>query len=306
MFRSSALARVFALSLTQSFLKKMKKENNIKTISGSWHCNNVNAMGDTPQAVMVLMHLFVENTVSVPGPAFIRFNAGFPGEQPDPARYPGYELRWGNNGQGYYAIGEPKLEKQQVVHHMERFLFTDDTILVSTIRDKVQARTGVDVAALTMLHWDTSSGRGQTPRGFFPPDAERDRLHYRLSSTAHLAFVKSMPNVTLRVAAPSTVVHADAHPNHVEPSTDVVVQWSSTIANVKQTVVSALGLDASDLDRYGLVVASDYRFKTAGRVLSDNASILVTHFTDGYMGTPGGDRVDYNGLQSLNICLVHQ
>lgn len=263
-------------------------------------------MGDTPQAVMVLVHLFVETTVSVPGPAFIRFNAGFPGEQPDPARYPGYQLQWGDNGQGYYAIGEPKFEKQQVVHRVERFLFTDDTILVSTIRDKVQARAGVDVAALTMVHWDTSNGHGQTPRGFFPPDAERDRLHYRLSSTAQLAFVKSMPNVTLRVAAPSTVVHDDGRPNYVGPTTDVVVQWSSTIANVKQAVVSALGLDASDLDRYGLVGETDYRFKTAGRVLSDNASLLVTHFTDGYMGVPGGDRVVYDWLQSLNICLVYQ
>ena len=265
-------------------------------------------MGDTPQAVVVLVHLFVENTVSVPGPAFIRFNAGFPGEQPDPARYPGYRYK----GHGYYAtIGEPKLEKQQVVHRVERFLFTDDTVLVSTIRDKVQARTGLDVAALTLLHWDTSDvpsplARPTPQKGFFPPDVERDRLHYRLSSTAHLAFVKSTSNVTLRVAAPSTVVHADAHPNHVEPTTDVVVQWSSTIANVKQAVVSALGMDASDLDRYGLVVATDYRFKTTGRVLSDDASLLVSHFTDGYMGTPGGDRVDYNWFQSLNICLVHQ
>ena len=71
-------------------------------------------MGDTPQAVMVLVHLFVEDTVSIPGPGFIRFNPGFPGEQADPARYPGYEFKWGNNGQGFYAIGEPKLEKQQV------------------------------------------------------------------------------------------------------------------------------------------------------------------------------------------------
>lgn len=263
-------------------------------------------MGDTPQAVMVLVHLFVENTVLVPGPAFIRFNAGFPGEQPDPARYPGYELRWGNNGQGYYAIGESKLEKQQVVHRMERFLFIDDTILVSTIRDKVQARTGVDVAALTMVHWDTSNNGGQTPKGFFPPDVERDRLHYRLSSTTELAFVKFMPNVTLRVVGPSTVVHANAEQKHVEPTIDVVVQWSSTIANVKQAVVSALNLDASDLDRYGLVVATNYRFETAGRVLSDNASLLVTHFTDGYMGTPGGDLTVYMWFRSLNIFLVHQ
>ena len=264
-------------------------------------------MGDTPQAVVVLVHLFVENTVSVPGPAFIRFNAGFTGEQQDPARYPGYQLQFGYKGHGYYAIGEPKLEKQQVVHRVERFLFTDDTVLVSTIRDKVQARTGLDVAALTLLHWDTSNVARPTPqKGFFPPDVERDRLHYGLSSTAHLAFVKSTPKVTLRVAAPSTVVHADAHPNHVEPTTDVVVQWSSTIANVKQAVVSALGMDASDLDRYGLVVATDYRFKTTGRVLSDDASLLVSHFTDGYMGTSGGDRVVYNWFQSLNIFLVHQ
>ena len=261
-------------------------------------------MGDTPQAVMVLVHLFVENTVLVPGPAFIRFNAGFPGEQPDPARYPGYELQWGNNGQGYYAIGEPKLEKQQVVHRLERFLFTDDTILVSTIRDKVQARTGVDVAALTMLHWETA--RGQAPKGFFLPDVERDRLHYCLSSSAHLAFVKPMPNVTLRVAGPSTVVHTDAHHDHIEPTTDVVVQWSSTIANVKQAVVSALDLDASDLDHYGLVVATDYRFKTAERVLSDIERLLLTYFTDGSMGVPGGDQIDYVWFRSLNICLVHQ
>ena len=267
-------------------------------------------MGDTPQEVIVLVHLFAENTVSVPGPAFIRFNAGFPGEQPDPARYPGYQLQWGNRGQGYYAVGDPKLEKQQVLHRVERFLFTDDTVLVSTIRDKVQARTGVDVAVLTMLHWDTSSKHDsrQTSKGFFPPGVERDRLHYRLSSTAQLAFVKSIPTVTLRVAGPSTVVHADAHPNFMEPTTDVVVQWSSTIANVKQTVVSALDLDASDLDRYGLVVATDdhYRFERAGRVLSDNASLLVTHFTDGYMGAPGGDRVHYTWFQQLNSCLVHQ
>ena len=262
-------------------------------------------MGDTPQAVMVLVHLFVENTVSVPSPAFIRFNAGFPGEQPDPARYPGYQLK----GQGYYAIGEPKLEKKQVVHRVERFLFTDDTVLVPTIRDKVQARTGVDVAALTMVHWETSNNVRQAPKGFFPPDVERDRLHYRLSSTAQLAFVKSVPNVTLRVTGPSNVVHADAHPNHVEPTTDVVVQWSSTIANVKQAVVSALDLDASDLDRYGLVVSTitaSVQSKTVVRVLSDNASLLVTHFTDGYMGAFGGDRVDYNWYQQLNIYLVHQ
>jgi hypothetical protein len=260
-------------------------------------------MGDTPQAVMVLVNLFVENTVLVPGPAFIRFNAGFPGEQADPVRYPGYEFKWGNNGQGYYAIGEPNFEKQQVVHRVERFFFTDDTVLVSTIRDKVQTRTGVDVSALTMLHWETV--RGQAPKGFFLPGVERDRLHYRLSSNAELAFVKFKPNVTLRVIGPSAVVHADVRPNYQEPTTDVVVQWASTIAEVKRAVVSALGLDASDLACYGLGAFKD-TFKTTGRVLSDNESLLVSHFTDGYMGPLGGDRIVYDWFQSLNICLTHQ
>lgn len=260
-------------------------------------------MGDTPQAVMVLVHLFVENTVSIPGPGFIRFNPGFPGEQPDPARYPGYKLQWGNNGQGYYAVGEPKFDKQQVVHRVERFLFTNDTILVSTIRDKVQARTGVDVSALTMLHW---GGDRQTGKGFFPPGVERDRLHYCLSSSAELAFVKSMPNMTLRVIGPSAVVHADVRLNYQEPTTDVVVQWSSTIATVKQAVVSALGLDASDLQRYGLVVCTNKLFKTGDRVLSDNESLLVSHFTDGYMGPPGGVLIVYDWFENLNICLTHQ
>tara|TARA_X000000368_G_scaffold20192_1_gene15835 strand:+ start:1548 stop:2333 length:786 start_codon:yes stop_codon:yes gene_type:complete len=261
-------------------------------------------MGDTPQAVMVLVHLFVENTVYVPGPAFIRFIPGFPGEQPDPARYPGYELKLTGNGPGYHAIGEPQIEKQSVVHRVERFLFTNDTISVSTIRDKVQTRTGVDVAALTMLHWDKSRGQ-QSPKGFFPPGVECDRLHYRLSSTAELAFVKSAPNVTLRVKGPSAVVYADAHRNYNEPTTDVVVQWTSTIANVNQAVVSALGLDTSDLDRYGLVL-SDYNFMAMDRVLSDNESLLVTHFTDGSMATRGGDLTRYNWFQHLYIFLVHQ
>ena len=262
------------------------------------------AMGDTPQAVMVLVHLFLENTVSIPGPALIRFNPGFPGEQVDAARYPGYEFKWvGHKGQGYYAVGEPKLEKQQAVHRVERFLFTNDTVLVSTIRDKVQARTGVDVSGLTMLHWETA--RGQAPKGFFLPGVERDRLHYRLSSNAQLAFVKTKPNVTLRVIGPSAVVHADVRPNYQEPTTNVVVQWSSTIATVKQAVVSALGLDATDLACYGLVT-SEITFKTTGRVLSDNESLLVSHFTDGYMGPLGGDRIVDAWFQPLYICLVHQ
>ena len=149
-------------------------------------------MGDTRQAVMVRVHLFVEDTVFVPGPKYFRFNAGFPGEQPDPARYPDYELKRGQQGQRFYAIGEAQLEKQHVLHRTERFLFTNDTVSavsVSAIRDNVQTRTSVDVAALTMLQWEKSTGSRQAPKGFFPPGVERDRLHFHLSSTAELAFV---------------------------------------------------------------------------------------------------------------------
>ena len=283
--------------------------------------NSNRTMGDKPQAVMVRVHLFVEDTVFVPGPKFIRFNPGFPGEQPDPARYPGYELKLGQQGQGYYAIGEAQLEKQHVVHRMERFLLTNDTVSVSAIRDKVQTRTSVDVAALTMLHWETSGG-GQAPKGFFPPGVERDHLHFDLSSTAELAFVKSVSNVTLHVAGPSAVISSDCNTdarykrghfnfsqylrdNHGKMSTDVVVPLSSTIADVKRSAISALGLDASDLDRYGLVI-SDPSFTAMVRVLADNESLLVSHLTDGFLGALGGERISFAWFTNIHICMVHQ
>ena len=286
--------------------------------------NSNRTMGDTPatpQAVMVRVHLFVEDTVFVPGPKFIRFNPGFPGEQPDPARYPGYELKLGQQGQGYYAIGEAQLEKQHVVHRMERFLFANDTVSVSAIRDKVQTRTSVDVAALTMLHWETSSGR-QAPKGFFPPGVERDRLHFDLSSTAELAFVQSVSNLTLHLAGPSAVISSDAryergqwnqhgyrdwysNAHHGKKSIDVIVQLSSTIADVKRSAISALGLDASDLDRYGLVM-SDPFFMTMGRVLADNESLLVSHLTDGFSGAPGGEIISFAWFNHIHLCMVYQ
>ena len=88
-------------------------------------------------------------------------------------------------------------------------------------------------------------------------------------------------------------------------STDLVVPLSSTIADVKRSAISALGLDASDLDRYGLVI-SDPSFTAMVRVLADNESLLVSHLTDGFLGALGGERISFAWFTNIHICMVHQ
>lgn len=273
-------------------------------------------MADTTEPVVLKVHLFVVETLEVPGPTFIKFMPGFPGEQADPERYPGYELKTGQRGEyGYHAIGNPMTQKKQTKHRVEFFQFTNDChnmMLVEDIRRKVQMATDVNVAEHTMMHWSWNRNQ-QNRHGFFPPGVKRDRLYVKLTKDAELAFVETKKRVTVKVIKTGMVIpdfrEYNCNTLHGLPKDNLYVTFqvdlSLRVWELKILAMDRLFLKRDDKDNYGLVM-TDFNLTEMGRILCNEEIPLVSYVTDGYMGPRGDGRFTFSWYDTLHLMLVHK